>query len=172
MTIHPLFAGFKGQNLHAVGHALGFAVHAESHLGDLPAALPEDQRGRLLPGGDLVGFHFAGGWESPSVHSLLFVRPLTALASLIWMAGLGDRWGELRPSYFHTGADVLADVEVAVYAASGAAAPVWPRLDPDDAQLFSEAFALLLDGFLVHSGNDQLPAEFFKAANDLGSARA
>lgn len=85
--MHPLFAGFDGFSLYAVGQALGFAVHAESALGPLPAELPTHQSSRQLPGGDLAGFYYAGGWEAPGAHCMLFVKPVTALALACWAAG-------------------------------------------------------------------------------------
>ncbi|MNP75736.1 hypothetical protein D3C76_1728430 [compost metagenome] len=54
---------------------------------------------------------------------------------------------------------MLGDLEVALYAAGGESTLGWPRVSPDQTQLFAEAFALLLDGFMVQSGNDQLPLE-------------
>lgn len=87
MRIHPLFAGFKGVSPHALGAALGFAIHVESALGELPEQLAAKQRARLQEGGDLLGFAFAGGWQAPGVHCLMFAKPLTALAAAWWKAG-------------------------------------------------------------------------------------
>lgn len=153
MTMHPLFAGFEGASLYAVGQALGFAVHAESGLGALPPQLPAGHRERQLPGADLHGFHYAGGWEAPAAHCLLFVKPLTALASACWLVGLGDRLQGVRASDFYTGASVLGDLEAAAYAAGGEELAGWPRVTPDASQAFAEAFALLVDGFAVQTGN-------------------
>ena len=160
MNLHPLFAGFKDVSPYALGAALGFAVHVDAARGSLPTVLPTETAERLQAGGDLAGFHWAGGWEAPGrAHCLMFVKPLTALASVCWLAGLGGQWRDLRPSYFYTGAQVLGDLEVAMYAAGGESTLGWPRVGPDQTQLFAEAFALLLDGFLVQSGNDELPLE-------------
>lgn len=87
MNFHPLFAGFKGESPYAVGAALGFAVHVETALGPLPPALDQAQRARMCEGGDLVGFHFAGGWGAPGAHCLMFAKPLTRLAATWWQAG-------------------------------------------------------------------------------------
>ena len=160
MTLHPLFAGFKDVSPYALGAALGFAVHVTSARGPLPVELPPEYVGHLQAGGELAGFQWAGGWEAPGVvHCLMFVKPLTALASACWLAGLGGQWRELRPSYFYTGAQVLGDLETALYAAGGESTLGWPRVGTADTQIFAEAFALLLDGFLVQTGNDELPLE-------------
>jgi len=87
--MHPLFAGFSGANLYAVGQALGFAVHAECARGALPACLSPEHRQRQLSGEDLAGFHYAGGWDAPGAHCLLFVKPLTAFAEVCLHEGLG-----------------------------------------------------------------------------------
>ena len=158
--MHPLFAGFKDVSPYALGAALGFAVHVEVSRGSVPSELPPEAVERLQAGGDLAGFYWAGGWEAPGVaHCLMFVKPLTALASVCWLAGLGGQWRELHPSYFYTGAQVLGDLEAALYAAGGESTLGWPRVSADQTQLFAEAFALLLDGFLVQTGNDELPLE-------------
>lgn len=86
--MHPLFSGFAGANLYAVSQALGFAVHAESGLGPLPGRLPAAHRQRQQPGADLAGFQYAGGWDAPGAHCLLFVKPLTAFAQTCYLAGL------------------------------------------------------------------------------------
>lgn len=153
MTMHPLFAGFEGASLYAVGQALGFAVHAESGCGALPDQLSAEHRRRQLPGADLAGFHYAGGWSAPSVHCLLFVKPLTVLASACWLAGLGHGFKGPRASDFYSGASVLGDLEAAAYAADCEQLSGWPRVTADDSQLFAEAFALLVDGFAVHTRN-------------------
>jgi len=153
MTMHPLFAGFEGASLYAVGQALGFAVHAESGRGALPSQLSAGHLERQRPGADLHGFHFAGGWEAPSAHCLLFVKPLTAFASACWLVGLGGRLYGPRASDFYTGASVLGDLEAAAYIAGGEAMAGWPRVTPDASQVFAEAFALLVDGFAVQTGN-------------------
>lgn len=88
MSIHPLFAGFKGSCPHRVGAALGFAVHVESGRGDLPPGLPVEHLTRMQSGGDLAHFHYAGGWQAAGVHCLLFAKPLTALAAQWWCAGV------------------------------------------------------------------------------------
>lgn len=54
---------------------------------------------------------------------------------------------------------MLGDLEAALYAAGGEQTAGWPRVAPADTQLFAEAFALLLDGFMVQTGNDQMPLE-------------
>lgn len=160
MTLHPLFAGFTDISPYALGAALGFAVHVEVARGSLPSVLPTETAERLQAGGDLGGFYWAGGWEAPGrTHLLMFVKPLTALASACWLAGLGGQWRELRPSYFYTGVQVLGDLETALYAAGGESTLGWPRVAPADAQLFAEAFALLLDGFMLQTGNDELPLD-------------
>lgn len=160
MTMHPLFAGFKDVSPYALGAALGFAVHVDSIRGPLPSELSSEHAARLQAGGELAGFCWAGGWEAPGVaHCLMFVKPLTALASVCWLAGLGGQWRELRPSYFCTGAQVLGDLEAALYAAGGESTLGWPRVCPAETQLFAEAFALLLDGFMVQTGNDELPLD-------------
>lgn len=109
MNMHPLFAGFDGFSLYAVGQALGFAVHTESALGLLSEVLPADQANRLLPGADLAGFHYAGGWDAPGVHCLLFVKPLTPLAVVCWEAGANkgvQAEGALKPCPFCSGPPV------------------------------------------------------------------
>lgn len=111
MNMHPLFAGFDGFSLYAVGQALGFAVHAESALGSLSEVLPADQASRLLPGADLAGFHYAGGWNAPGAHCLLFVKPLTTLAAVCWEAGANKGGqvadgGALKPCPFCSGPPV------------------------------------------------------------------
>lgn len=87
MTLHPLFAGFKGESPYAVGAALGFAIHVETALGALPATLDPLQRVRMHEGGDLAGFQFAGGWGAPGAHCLMFAKPLTRMAASLWRAG-------------------------------------------------------------------------------------
>lgn len=157
MTMHPLFAGFKDVSPYALGAALGFAVHVDAVRGSLPSELPTEAVERLQAGGELAGFHWAGGWESPGrMHCLMFVKPLTALASVCWLAGLGNGLVGMRASYLYSGAQALADLEVAAYAALGEEVVGWPQLRPDDSQLFAEAFALLLDGFMVQTGNAPL----------------
>jgi len=163
-TMHPLFAGFKGCDTHAVATALGFVAQVEVEFGPLSEALPTSLAARLQQAGDLLGFHYAGGWEAPGVHCRLFVKPLTALASACWLAGLGGQWRELRPSYFYSGAQVLGELEAALYAAGGESTLGWPHVRADETQLFAEAFALLLDGFMVQSGNDQLPLDALEAS--------
>lgn len=91
MKVHPLFAGFKGASPHAVGAALGFAVHVETYRGALPEALPVDHQPRLQEGGDLFGFRFAGGWEAPGAHCLMFAKPLTMMAASWWFVGEGEQ---------------------------------------------------------------------------------
>lgn len=88
MSIHPLFAGFEGHNPHALGAALGFAIHLETALGALPAVLSAQHVERLGFGGELSGFRWAGGWEAPGVHCLMFVKPLTSMAAAWWDVGL------------------------------------------------------------------------------------
>lgn len=161
MTIHPLFAGFKGEDLYAVAAALGFVAHVDTCLGPLPAVLPTAHAARLLLGGDLAGFYFAGGWGAPGVHCLFFVKPLTALASTCWLAGLGTRVEGWNPSYLHSGVTVLADLQAAGYAAFGDQLGDWPRVVPDDAEKFAEAYALVLDGFAVLTNN--VPSSAFEA---------
>lgn len=90
MIIHPLFAGFKGEDAFAVGGALGFDVHVETAVGALPVDVPASLRRRLGDAGDLAGFLPAGGWDAPGVHCLLFVKPRTATAMAMWRAGLGE----------------------------------------------------------------------------------
>lgn len=87
MKLHPLFAGFKGACPHAVGSALGFAVHVETVRGVAPEALPVHQRARLQKGGELQGFCFAGSWDAPGVHCLLFVKALTTMAASWFQTG-------------------------------------------------------------------------------------
>jgi hypothetical protein len=87
MNIHPLFAGFAGYSLHAVGRALGFAIHVETVRGALPDTLPVQHASRLQDGGDLVGFQFTGGWSAPGVHCLMFTKPLTTMAADLWRVG-------------------------------------------------------------------------------------
>ncbi|MFJ7111289.1 hypothetical protein ACIQU2_27490 [Pseudomonas sp. NPDC098740] len=87
MNLHPLFAGFKGESPYAVGAALGFAIHVETALGPLPAALDPRQRERTREGGDLADFQFAGGWGAPGAHCLMFAKPLTRMAAAWWRAG-------------------------------------------------------------------------------------
>lgn len=88
MSIHPLFSGFKGFSPHQVGAALGFAVHVETVRGDLPQTLPAEHLARMVPGGELADFHYAGGWQASGVHCLLFAKPLSALAAEWWRAGV------------------------------------------------------------------------------------
>ena len=90
MKFHPLFAGFHGVDPYAVGAALGFAIHVEAALGVLPAALNPVQRSRMDHGGDLVGFQYAGGWQAPGAHCLMFAKPLTPVAAKLWQAGLPE----------------------------------------------------------------------------------
>lgn len=91
MNLHPLFAGFKDFNPYVVGAALGFAVHVETTRGVLPAALGPLQRARMCAGGDLAGFHFAGGWGAPGAYCLMFAKPLTMLAASWWFVGEGEQ---------------------------------------------------------------------------------
>lgn len=90
MNFHPLFAGFHGVDPYAVGAALGFAIHIEATLGVLPASLNPVQRSRMDRGGDLVGFQYAGGWQAPGAHCLMFAKPLTPMAAKLWQAGLPE----------------------------------------------------------------------------------
>ncbi|MBP5971047.1 hypothetical protein [Pseudomonas iridis] len=160
MTLHPLFAGFTDISPYALGDALGFAVHVDAARGPLPSELPPEHAKRLQVGGELAGFHCAGGWEAPGVaHCLMFVKPLTALASACWLAGLGHRQVGMRASYLYSGAQALGDLEVAAYAALGEEVAGWPRLQSPDTELFVEAFALLLDGFMLQTGNAKLPLD-------------
>lgn len=93
MNLHPLFAGFNGVCPYAVGSALGFAIHVEAIRGAMPATLDPLQRARLDEGGDLAAFQFAGGWEAPGVHCLMFAKPLTQLAATWWRAGAAESEG-------------------------------------------------------------------------------
>ena len=88
MNFHPLFSGFHGASPYAVGDALGFAIHVEAELGKLPASLNPEQRARMDRGGDLAGYQFAGGWNAPGAHCLMFAKPLTVVAAKLWQAGL------------------------------------------------------------------------------------
>lgn len=90
MSFHPLFAGFHGVDPYAVGAALGFAIHVEASRGVLPATLNPAQRSRMDHGGDLVGFQYAGGWQAPGAHCLMFAKPLTPVAAKLWQAGLPE----------------------------------------------------------------------------------
>ncbi|EOG5640767.1 hypothetical protein ACRCP3_26855 [Pseudomonas aeruginosa] len=91
--MHPLFAGFRGEDAHAVGAALGFDVHIETALGELPAAIPRQLQSRQGVYGDLSGFWVAGGWEAPGAHCWLLVRPRTKAAAAMWGAGAaGGNW--------------------------------------------------------------------------------
>jgi hypothetical protein len=90
MNFHPLFEGFHGVDPYAVGAALGFAIHVEASRGLLPATLNPAQRSRMDHGGDLVGFQYAGGWQAPGAHCLMFAKPLTPVAAKLWQAGLPE----------------------------------------------------------------------------------
>lgn len=161
--MHPLFAGFKDVSPYALGAALGFAVHVDSVRGPLPVELSPEHAARLQAGGELAGFYWAGGWEAPGVvHCLMFVKPLTALASVCWLAGQGHGLVGMRASYLYSGVQALGDLEAVAYAALGEEVAGWPRLQPDDTQLFAEAFALLLDGFMVQTGNARLPLDLLE----------
>lgn len=165
--MHPLFAGFKDVSPYALGAALGFAVHVDSVRGPLPVELSPEHAARLQADGELAGFHWAGGWEAPGVaHCLMFVKPLTALASVCWLAGLGHGRVGMRASYLYSGVQALGDLEAVAYAALGEEVAGWPRLQPDDTQLFAEAFALLLDGFMVQTGNARLPLDELAVSRD------
>lgn len=96
--MHPLFAGFHGVDLYAVGRALGFIVHAEAGRGGLPNALTHEQVGRLSSGGDLEDYLYAGGWNAPAAHCQLFVKPLTHLAGELWRVGLEADKGVVKLS--------------------------------------------------------------------------
>lgn len=112
MNIHPLFAGFKGESPYAMGAALGFAIHVETALGPLPTSLDQPQRARMREGGDLAGFHFAGGWGAPGAHCLMFAKPLTRMAATWWRAGEADAavaLGALAPCAF-CGGPPVADI--------------------------------------------------------------
>ena len=87
MTLHPLFSGFTDSSPYAVGAALGFAIHVDTALGPLPATLDPLQRERMREGGDLAGFHFAGGWGAPGAHCLMFAKPLNRMAAAWWQIG-------------------------------------------------------------------------------------
>lgn len=105
MKLHPLFAGFKGACPHAVGAALGFAVHVEAVRGAAPEALPAHQRARLEEGGDLQGFCFAGSWDAPGVHCLLFVKALSTMAASWFQTGCEHAcaypWVDIRGKGIH-----------------------------------------------------------------------
>jgi hypothetical protein len=88
MSIHPLFAGFKGYEPHALGAALGFAIHVDTAPGALPVSLPTEYVHRLGFGGDMSGFQWGGGWEANGTHCMIFAKPLTSMASAWWAAGL------------------------------------------------------------------------------------
>ncbi len=88
MNFHSLFAGFHGADPYVVGAALGFSIHIETSLGALPVSLSPAQRSRMDHGGDLVGFQYAGGWQAPGAHCLMFAKPLTPVAARLWQAGL------------------------------------------------------------------------------------
>lgn len=89
MNLHPLFAGFNGENPYAVGAALGFAIHIETALGPLPTTLDPLQRARTGEGGDLQHFQFCGGWGAPGAHCLMFAKPLTSMAAELFRVGQG-----------------------------------------------------------------------------------
>jgi len=94
MKIHPMFAGFKGEDAFAVGGALGFDVHIETAVGELPAVVPPSLVRRMGDRGDLAGYMPAGGWGAPGVHCLLFVKPRTDAALAMWRAGLAAEGGQ------------------------------------------------------------------------------
>lgn len=91
MTIHPLFAGFVGQEMTAVGAALGFDLRVVTTREPL---LPLTDEGRelvecrLASAGGLAVFSVAGSWQSPGVFCTLFARPLTPLSLAWWLTGL------------------------------------------------------------------------------------
>lgn len=56
-------------------------------------------------------------------------------------------------SAFYSGASVLEDLRLSAYSAVGDDARDWPVVLPDQSQQFSEAHALLVDGFAWHTEN-------------------
>jgi len=56
-------------------------------------------------------------------------------------------------SAIYSGASVLEDLRLSAYAAVGDESRNWPSVVPDQAQQFSEAHALLVDGFAWHTEN-------------------
>jgi hypothetical protein len=91
MKIHPLFAGFVGQDTAAVGAALGFDVRlvtTRASLLPLDAAALELIEARFADVGGAEGYSLAGSWQAPGVHCLMFAKPLTPMALAWWLVGL------------------------------------------------------------------------------------
>lgn len=158
MTLHPLFAGFKGKDWSAVGDALGFTVQVTTFRAPSTWRAAPNLSGLIDPRFAEAGFLFAGWWSAPGVHCLMYVKPRDATALAWWLIGLGERaqekQGGLRASDFYSGASVLQDLETGAYIASGDTLEGWPQVTPDQSALFVEAFALLVDGFASHTDNE------------------
>lgn len=88
MSVHPLFEGFAGAPLGALGRALGFDLLAEVRPGPLPKYLAFVDEVRMGQFGDLAGYRSAGGWCLDGRHVLLFARPTTYTAERLWFAAL------------------------------------------------------------------------------------
>ena len=91
MKIHPLFAGFVGQDTAAVGAALGFDVRlvtTRQSLLPLNAEGLELIEARFADVGGAEGYSLAGSWQAPGVHCLMFAKPLTPMALVWWLVGL------------------------------------------------------------------------------------
>lgn len=91
MKIHPLFAGFVGQEMTAVGAALGFDLRVVTTRAPLLPLASEGRElvdGRFADAGGLAAFSVAGSWHAPGVFCTLFARPLTPLALVWWLVGL------------------------------------------------------------------------------------
>lgn len=158
MTLHPLFAGFKGKDWSAVGDALGFTVQVATFRAPSTWRAAPNLAGLLDPRFAEAGFLFAGWWSAPGVHCLMYVKPRDATALAWWLIGLGERaqekQGGILASDFYSGASVLQDLEAGAYIAAGDRLEGWPRVTPDQSALFVDAFALLVDGFALHTNNE------------------
>ncbi|WP_185867457.1 hypothetical protein [Pseudomonas aeruginosa] len=132
--MHPLFAGFRGEDAHAVGAALGFDVHIETALGVQPAVIPLHLSARLADGGDLMGFMVAGGWDAPGAHCWLLVKPRTEVAHAMYQTGL-------RQPVAVTGVDVqLSNIVAKAYRAGALAVAQNPGAVDASVSRWEEAY--------------------------------
>lgn len=161
MKANPLFAAIKGPDLGERAAGLGFSVaqvlvgtsgegfgYADNPLGRVPR----------------VGWFRVMTWSNGQDYFALDAKPETALAWLLLYASTaadpctqGDRRLVVGPSSragdVYPGALLLDDLAAAAHSQAGERAAGWPKVNPDQVQQFSQALALLLDGWAEVTGN-------------------
>lgn len=161
MKGHPLFAAINGPDLGERAAGLGFSVGQVlvgtmvEAFGYMPNPLGRAPR---------AGWFRVLTWSAGQDYFALDAKPETALAWLLLYAGAaadplsnGERCLSVGPSSLagdvYPGALLLDDLAAAAHSQAGARAEGWPRVNHEQVQQFSQALALLLDGWAEVTGN-------------------